>query len=426
MKIYQFQNILQKDGWTGEVYITVGEDKKITAIEKEKPEGEIFPQSGALIPGFKNAHSHAFQFAMAGLNESIPTEADGDDFWSWRENMYSLALELSPDEMQKIATDLYTEMRRYGYSHVAEFHYLHHDKEGNPYSNMSEMGERLMVAAATAGIKLTLIPMFYQMGGFNLDPNPKQRRFLSKTLDDYLELLESTKESAKKYDDIIIGAGVHSLRAVKTDDIIELFKTIKKDNIPKHLHISEQVKEVVDCMSHLKKRPVQWLCENIPMDENFNLVHATHLVSSEIDDIIKSKANVVLCPSTEANLGDGLFPLLEFHQKGGRFSIGTDSHVGLSPMEELRWLDYGVRLTEMKRNPLCKGGESSGEILFHEVQETGLKSMGLSSENYFVVGEKLQGVLINTDHVLFENKPDSALINTLIYSAGREHISVFT
>lgn len=421
MKTYQFKSILQKDGWTEETYITIDENKIITSISTEKPEEEYSPKEGLLIPGFQNAHSHAFQYAMAGLNENISAESESDDFWSWRENMYSLALNMTPEKMEETATKLYCEMVRHGYTHVAEFHYLHHDKDGSHYKNLSEMSERLMNAATNAGIALTIIPMFYQMGGFNLEPNERQRRFISKTLDDYLELFEAVRKASENYKDVTVGIGVHSLRAVKSEDIINLFKKAP-EGVPKHIHISEQTAEVQDCVSHLGKRPVEWLTENVNLNEEFHLVHATHLNDAEVTAITNSKANVVLCPSTEANLGDGLFPLLSFYNQGGTFSIGTDSHVGLSPMEELRWLDYGVRLIERKRNPLAKGGESSADILYHMTYKTGLAAMGKATSEYFQVGEKLRGRLIRTNTPLFEGKPLEHILGTLIYSAGPEHI----
>lgn len=425
MKVYRFEHILLKNGFTEEVYITVDDNNIILKIETEKPEEDVFPKEGHLIPGFLNAHSHSFQYAMAGLNEGLSEEAKEDDFWSWRENMYSLALKLEPEDLERVATELYIEMVRHGYTHVAEFHYLHHDTEGNPYENLSEMSERLMNAAVNAGMNLTIIPMFYQMGGFNLEANEKQRRFISKSVDEYLELFEAVRSASENYDNVKIGIGVHSLRAVKPEDVITLFKKAPAD-IPKHLHISEQEVEVRDCVSHLGKRPVEWLLENVNLDENFHLIHATHINAEEIKGIIDSKANIVLCPSTEGNLGDGLFPLLEYYKQGGRFSIGTDSHIGLNPMEELRWLDYGVRLSEKKRNPLCLNpGDHSGDILYHTTYQTGLKAMGLELDDYFVVGAKLKGYLIKKDNTLFRDKPIDRVLGTLIYSAGPEHLERF-
>ncbi|MFT6070807.1 MAG: formimidoylglutamate deiminase [Bacteriovoracaceae bacterium] len=422
MKVYRFDNILLKSGWTEEIYITVDDEKIIQRIDTSLPDEEIFPKEGYLIPGFQNAHSHAFQYSMAGLNEGLSPEAKSDDFWSWRENMYAIALKISPEELEQVATDLYIEMIRHGYTHVAEFHYLHHDFEGNPYENLSEMSDRLMNASVAAGISLTIIPMFYQVGGFNSEAGPKQRRFISQTVDEYLNLFNEVQKASQNYNNVNVGIGVHSLRAVKPEDIISLFKKAPAD-IPKHLHISEQVQEVQDCVSHLGKRPVEWLLENVNLDENFHLVHATHINSEELDGLIKTKANVVLCPSTEGNLGDGLFPLLEFYKKGGKFSIGTDSHIGLSPMEELRWLDYTVRLIEKSRNPLClNAGDLSGDILYHMAYQTGLKAMGIEQEDYFEVGKKLKGYLITKDNSLFKNKPLEHVLGTLIYSAGPEHL----
>jgi formiminoglutamate deiminase len=426
MKIYRFDNILLKNGWTDEVFISVDDENVIKKIQNEKPEEEFFPKEGYLIPGFQNAHSHAFQYAMAGINEGLSPDTNSDNFWSWRENMYTLALKIGPEELEKIATELYIEMVRHGYTHVAEFHYLHHDFEGNPYEKLSEMSERLMNASVAAGISLTIIPIFYQTGGFNSEPNPRQRRFISSSVEEYLNLFNEVQKASENYLNVNVGIGIHSLRAVKPEDIITLFKKAPKD-IPKHLHISEQEQEVQDCVSHLGKRPVEWLLENVNLDETFHLVHATHINEDEIDGLVKARANVVLCPSTEANLGDGIFPLLEFFKKGGKFSIGTDSHIGLSPMEELRWLDYTVRLIKKTRNPICLNtGDYSGDILFHMTYQTGLKAMGIKQDDYFEVGKKLKGYLIKKTNTLFKNKPLEHILGTLIYSAGPEHIEKLT
>ena len=230
--------------------------------------------------------------------------------------MYELALNITPLQMENIATMLYKEMLRNGYTHVAEFHYLHHDLNGEPFNNLSEMGERLISAAKRAGIKITLVPIFYQNGGFGRKPENEQRRFLSETFDDYTKLIASSASSVKNYKYASLAYGIHSMRAVSTENIIRLSQ-IKPKETPFHIHVSEQLKEIEDSINFLGARPVDWLTDNLNLDENYHLVHATHLSKFEIEKIAKSKANVVLCPSTEGNLGDGIFPLNNYLEQSG-------------------------------------------------------------------------------------------------------------
>jgi len=372
--------------------------------------------NGFVLPGFQNAHSHAFQFAMVGLAEKHSPGAV-DDFWSWRETMYKCALAMTPDHQQAVAAMLYTEMLRRGYTHVAEFHYLHHDEVGRPYENLSEMGERLLVAATQAGIKITLIPIFYQMGNFGKDPQPRQCRFISKTIDDYFQLLDDTAHAVSKYPNALLGFGVHSLRAVRSDDIKRTFEQ-GPSNVPFHLHAAEQLKEVDDCKVHLDRRPVEWLLDNLPLNERFHLVHCTHMEESEVKRLAASKANVVLCPGTEGNLGDGIFNLTEYAKNGGSWSIGTDSHVSLTALEDLRWLDYAQRLTTHKRNTFDDGAQ----ILFNTFLSAGRKAMSCNRrEHYFAIGEPFDGVVFNGESSLF-NKPLDYLLPSIIYTADSSTI----
>jgi len=330
LKYFQFSSLLQREGWLSSVFIGVDETGLIQYLSIESPEGkEIESVEGFALPGFQNAHSHAFQYAMAGLAENHPA-GTADDFWTWREEMYKCALAVDPEQAEAIAAMLYAEMVRVGYTHVAEFHYLHHDKEGKPYSNLAEMGERMVAAAKTAGIKITLVPVFYQKGGFGLEPQTRQKRFISKTVEDYFRLVEASKKILKNYSDASLGFSVHSLRAVDLNDIKITFNQGPKD-LPFHLHVAEQKKEISDCLAFCSERPMQWLLENLPVDGRFHLVHSTHLDDDEVKNLAASKANVVLCPSTEGNLGDGIFRMKEYVKLGGHWSIGTDSHIGLNP-----------------------------------------------------------------------------------------------
>lgn len=412
MKTFRFKALLQNQGWLENAAISVDDLGKITAISQES-DGEFI--NGYAIPAFQNAHSHAFQYAMAGLAEN---HAGDDDFWSWREAMYSLALNLNPDEMKTIATMLYAEMLRLGYSNVAEFHYVHHDKDGNPYNNLATMGEAVVEAAKEAGIKITLIPIFYQKGGFGIEPNERQRRFISKTFDDYAKLFSASAELCEKYSHANIAVGIHSMRGVNHEDILRVINNLP-NNIPFHIHVSEQLKEVEDCVNYLGKRPVEWLLDNCELNERFHLVHATHLTEDETENLAKSQANVVLCPSTEGNLGDGLFPLRQFQKFGENWSIGTDSHIGLNPLEELRLLDYGQRLISHKRNTFSG---DSGLFAINKATIAGRKAMNNFTKDFFAVGEPFDACVIKADAPLLEYVKLENLTSTIVYSTDSSQI----
>ena len=414
MSEFVFKGLLQENGWLENAVVKTDDFGIIISIESDsdRQDGRDYA-----IPGFQNAHSHAFQYAMAGLAELHSTSKTKNDFWSWRKIMYELALNITPDQMEDIAVMLYKEMLRNGYTHVAEFHYLHHDISGNKYNNCSEMGERIIAAAKRAGIKLTLVPIFYQNGGFGKKAEQDQRRFISSSFNDYKNLVEASISSSKNYEHSSVAYGIHSMRAVSTQDIIKLSKE-KENGIPFHIHVSEQLKEIEDSIKFLGLRPVDWLSEHINLNSDYHLVHATHLTQKEIECIAKSQANVVLCPSTEGNLGDGIFPLNEFLKHEGRWSIGTDSHVGLNPFEELRILDYGQRLISHNRNTF--GNEISGDngsIAISSALINGRKAMGIEQKQFFEVGKPLDALVISDQHPLIQTSSLKNLCNTMVYSS---------
>ncbi len=417
MKNIKVKLVWDLEKWEENVLFTVGTDGLIKDKTANATNDNCETLDAILLPGFQNAHSHAFQYAMAGLAEIHPASDAPDDFWGWRESMYQLALTLDPDDLESIATMLYSEMARMGYTHVAEFHYLHHDKNGKFYNERAEMGGRLIAAAEKAGIRITLVPMFYQQGGFGMAPQPRQRRFINTQLDDYAALIESSKKLVAQSPIASLGHGIHSLRAIKPDTVANYFSEYNFEG-PFHIHISEQLKEITDAQAFLGARPVEWLVDNAPVSDNFHLVHATHLTASEIQSIVSSGSNVVICPTTEGNLGDGIFPLKAYQNLGGNWSIGTDSHVGIHPMEELRLLDYGQRLTSHRRNTyIVEGQVNSGEMAFNMAWKTGRKGMGCSDQNPFKIGNPLDGVLLHANWPLLSTCSHQNLLNTIIYTS---------
>ncbi|GAA4113639.1 formimidoylglutamate deiminase [Aquimarina addita] len=418
MKTYSFKGILQNNGWRENTCISINDKGIITKIyDSTSNVDSIENINGYAIPGFQNTHSHAFQYAMAGLAEKHQEAANQDDFWGWREAMYQLALSINPDQMETIATMLYSEMARHGYTNVAEFHYVHHDQQGNPYTDLSEMGSRLVAAAKTAGIAITLVPIFYQKGGFGLAPNQRQRRFISPTVDDYLKLVEASVKACSYYEQATFGIGVHSMRAVEPTDIIKITKSGPQD-IPFHIHVAEQLKEIEECIKYVNRRPVDWLLDHLDLNDRFHLVHATHISKDETIRLAKSKANVILCPSTEGNLGDGLFPLKNYQKAGGNWSIGTDSHIGLNPLEELRILDYGQRVTSHKRNTYFSNKQlDAGMYAIEMATLTGRKAMNNYTTSFFEVGQPLNACIIDATAPLIATSSIDNLTGTIIYAS---------
>jgi formimidoylglutamate deiminase len=414
MHYYKFNSLLLRNEWLSPAYVGVDVNGTITYLSKLPPIETIALESvsGFALPGFQNAHSHAFQYAMAGLAENHPNGMD-DDFWTWREEMYKCALSVDPDQAEAITAMLYAEMLRHGYTHVAEFHYLHHDKEGKPYADLAEMGKRMVAAAKTAGIKITLIPVFYQKGNFGQVPQPRQRRFISKTVEDYFKLLYASKETLKSYNDASLGFSVHSLRAVDLSDVIKTFQQGPKE-LPFHLHVAEQKKEVEDCLAHSGKRPMQWLLDNVEVSERFHLVHSTHLNDDELTRLAKSKANVVLCPSTEGNLGDGIFRMKEYVKLGGHWSIGTDSHISINPFEELRMIDYRQRLITNKRNTF--EGDAAHAMIDESVSQ-GRSAMGRKTSDHFEVGYPFDALIVSATSHLLANTSEKNRLATILYTS---------
>ncbi len=418
MKGYKLEGILTNTHWMSPSFVLLDKQGNITSISDKPQQKSTYEYiNGYAIPGITNAHSHAFQYAMAGLTERHQFSNYADDFWSWRDKMYQIALSINPDQLEDIATYLYAEMLRNGYTHVCEFHYLHHDQNGSTYDNKAELGGRLINAADKAGIKITLIPIFYQQGGFGIKPSEEQRRFISKDIDTYEALWQASEKVCMTYQHASIAKGIHSLRAVEPELISKYVSELKGDH-EVHMHIAEQLKEIEGSINYLGCRPVEWALNNLELNGDFHFVHATHMTTNETSDLAKTGANVVLCPSTEGNLGDGFFNLKEFQIAGGRWSIGTDSHVGLNPMEELRLLDYGQRLQSHKRNTFHdEVVEDSGLYAFNQIIPNVRKSAGICNKDFFNCDMAFDALIIDANHPLFATTSKDNLTNTIVYAA---------
>ena len=336
---------------------------------------------GWQLPGIANLHSHAFQRAMAGMAER-QTHPE-DSFWTWRETMYRFAARFDPDSLHAVASQLYVEMLEAGYTQVCEFHYLHHAPDGRPYADPAAMSHALVAAARDTGIGLTLLPVLYMSGGFDGRALGERQRRFGHAVDAYLRLLAKLRGECG--DTVQVGCALHSLRAVPADAMREVLAALPRD-ARIHIHIAEQVGEVQDCLAIRGARPVEWLLANADVDPRWTLVHATHLTAEETRGIARSGATVALCPTTEANLGDGLFPLRDYLAAGGAWGIGSDSHISVSPVEELRWLEYGQRLVTRHRNIAVRPDSSSvGETLLHGVMASRANATGVADFDARVV-----------------------------------------
>jgi formimidoylglutamate deiminase len=324
------------------------------------------------VPGIANLHSHAFQRAMAGLAERQTNSEDS--FWTWRETMYRFAARFDPDTLHAVAAQLYVEMLEAGYTSVCEFHYLHHTPDGRPYADPAAMSRALIAAARETGIRLTLLPVLYMSGGFDGRPLGERQRRFGHDVDAFLALLDALR--SEEGDMLRIGCALHSLRAVPADAMRDVLAALPAAS-PIHIHIAEQLGEVQDCIALRGARPVEWLLANAAVDRHWTLVHATHLTGAEVQGIAGSGATVAICPTTEANLGDGLFPLRSYLDAGGRWGIGSDSQISVSPIEELRWLEYGQRLATHHRNiAVLADSHSVGETLLRGVLESAITATG--------------------------------------------------
>lgn len=365
-----FEQALLPSGWADSVLIEIAGGRIVSVTAEARRDGaEAF--SGAVVPGLANLHSHAFQRGMAGLTERRGPGADS--FWIWRETMYGFLARLTPDDVEALAAELYIEMLEAGFTSVGEFHYLHHAPDGSKYANPAEMAARIALAALESGIGLTLLPVHYEAAGFGGRPAGEgQRRFVSDA-DGFLDLVEKTREAVRGLPDAVVGIAPHSLRAVPPESLARIVEAFPDG--PIHIHAAEQRREVEDCLASTGRRPVEWLLDNHDIDARWCLVHSTHMTPDETARLASSGAVAGLCPVTEANLGDGIFPGAAFLGAGGRFGVGSDSNVRISAAEELRTLEYGQRLRDERRNCLAINPGSTGRQVYDAALSGGTRAL---------------------------------------------------
>ncbi len=403
--------------WQAEVLLDVdaeGHWSRITTGVVMPPE-HARRLAGPALPGLVDAHSHAFQRAFVGLSERRASESD--DFWSWRERMYRVALRITPQQLRAVAAQLYLELLRGGYTQVCEFHYLHHMPTGQPYADPATMCWSLADAAEHTGMGLTLLPVLYQRAGF-AEPqlHDDQRRFAG-TPETVMALARAVRASGRPGVDV--GVAIHSLRAASMPSIQALLRQIGDDAMPIHIHIAEQTAEVDDCVQSTGQRPIQYLCDTLALDARWQLVHATHASPHEIDAVAKTQASIVICPATEGNLGDGLSDLARWLKAGVPMAIGSDSHVVRNWPEELRWLEYGQRLLHRKRNVAAAPGrqDATAARLFDAALSAGARAAGRTHWG-LVAGARADALVLDTRAPALLGIPPDHRLDALVFAGG--------
>ncbi len=401
MERYLARDALLPGGWAKDVLLSVDQGE-IVAVETGA--GGPQPLAGPVLPGMANLHSHAFQRAMAGLTEL--RGAAEDDFWTWRELMYRFVERLTPDQAQVVAHFLYIDMLRHGYTAVGEFHYVHRP---------DGMLQAHLDAAREAGIAITLMPSAYRWSGFGERPLQERQKAFERDTDAVLEAYAGL--AARATPEVRIGVAPHSLRAVDPAALAALVAGVPRD-APIHIHAAEQTREVEDCVAMLGARPVQWLLANMPLDRRWCIVHATHLVPQEIQGLARSGAVAGLCPTTEGNLGDGIFPLLDYRAAGGRYGIGGDSHVSRNPAEELRLLEYLQRVSKHKRNLVTTDEQPSvGTTLWLEAAAGGAQALGRRM-GALAPGMRADLVVLDGEHPDLAGRGGEAAANAFVFSGS--------
>ena len=423
---FHVDHLHQPSGWLSPAFVTLDDAGVIARVDDAPPEGwdpgDALRLKGFAVPGVPDLHSHAFQRALVGRGEANAPGRD-DSFWTWRQAMYAVAAEVSPEALEAVAAWLYVELLEGGFTSVGEFHYLHHDPAGRPYDDPAEMSRRILSAAGRAGIGLTLLPVLYRRGGFDRPAEPGQRRFLSPSLEGFLGLLEAI-DTAAAGTGARVGVAAHSLRAVAPEEVVAL--AAATGDRPFHVHVAEQQAEVDACVAHLGARPVAWLLDRAPVDGRWCLVHATHLDADERRRLAASGAVAGLCPTTEANLGDGIFPARDFLAEGGAVGVGTDSQVGASAAAELGLLELTQRLRDQGRNRLAQGDRPEtlhlGRRLLDLACAGGARALGLDA-GALVPGRRADVVVLDPEHPRLVAHGESTVLDAWVLGGAEGAVS---
>ena len=417
---YHFDRALLGAVPSRRVRVAVDAQGRIAQVTSNAPPHASDRRYAVGLAGIPNAHSHAHQAAIAGRTEQ---RGDRDDtFWTWRAAMYRYALRMTPEQFLAVATALYVAMLKGGFTAVGEFHYLHHDVDGAPYAERALLARCVLTAAERAGLSVTLLPVLYRFADFgDVAAGRDQRRFVN-DIDGYLRIVDDAARAARDTPNARVGLAPHSLRAVNADALRAILaRSPLADDAPVHVHIAEQQSEVDTALAALGRRPVAYLLEQFDVNERWCLVHATHTSDDEIDALARSRAVVALCPSTEANLGDGLFDAARFVQRGGHIAVGSDSNLITDAADELRWLEYGQRLRLRQRNVLApRNGSGTGCTLLDLAQGGGAQALGQPAGE-LTPGRRADFITLATDTFELAGRDDD-VFDAYVFSAGRRAV----
>jgi formimidoylglutamate deiminase len=435
MRHYYLQSAFLPQGWARGVRVAVSDEGFITALAfapaqgihdgAERTDDGAELVDGIVVPGMPNAHSHAFQRAMAGNTEYRLSARDS--FWTWRRAMYALANRIEPDDLQTLATQLFVEMLKSGYTSVAEFHYLHRQKGGIPYTGPNALWEATSNAASIAGIGLTFLPTLYQTSDFGRQPlKSEQARFASDT-HAFLRAVEERIDAERRRHGprggprmLRTGAAFHSLRAVPLENLREAALRLREFDaeMPVHIHVAEQILEVKACVRETGRRPVELLLDSGLLTPHWCLIHATHATAEELKGLAAAGASVCVSISTEANLGDGFFDTARFLKAGGRLCVGSDSQSTVSPAEELRWLEYQQRLRKKRRGVLVAAGDSHvGTRLWRDAAQHGAQAIGQPA-GAIEVGHRADWLVLDAKHASMVGAVADTALDHLLFAGG--------
>lgn len=418
------EHALLPGGWARHVLLQWHANGLWQSLEAgQTPPPGVPHASGPVLPGMPNLHSHAFQRALAGLTEY--RSHSQDSFWSWRSLMYRFAAQLHPEQLEIIATALFVEMLEAGYTSVCEFHYLHHDPQGHAYGDPAEMSRALLRAAQRTGIGMTLLPVLYQTSGFGAAaPSAGQRRFLHSN-DGILRLLERLQPVCQAQG-ARLGLAPHSLRAVPPDSLREVLAGLHAldSTAPIHIHIAEQKAEVEACWAWSGQRPVAWLLDHAAVDARWCLVHATHMDAQEYQRAAQCGAVAGLCPTTEANLGDGIFEFNTWQAQSGAWGIGSDSHIAVNPAEDLMLLEYSQRLVLGQRNVAAHAAQPDvAQALWQGALAGGAQAAARPVAG-LAVGQQADFIVLDAAHpALAGLSPDKMLASHVFASSRRSAVA---
>ena len=416
---FKLSQALLPEGWRQDVCVRIDDAGMIQSVDAGGTVAGVETITGHAVPAVANVHSHAHQRAMAGLAERSGPGADS--FWTWREAMYRFVLRMRPEDLEAVAAQLYVETLKSGSTVIGEFQYLHHQPDGTPYDNRAEMSLRCLAAAETAGIGITVLPALYSFGGFGGQPAAEgQQRFLNDSAG-FGEIIEMLFAQAERQALQRVGIAPHSLRAVTAELLNEVIDglDVLDGSAPIHLHVAEQIKEVEDCMAWSSGvRPVAYALDHFDLSGRWCTIHATHMTADETKRLAASGCIAGLCPTTEANLGDGIFPATQFLDAGGTIAIGSDSHIAVSPAEDLRMLEYSQRLRDLSRNALAGGPErSTGRRLFDAVADGGARAM-MQPVGAIAPGKRFDVAVLDEDHPALIGRLGDDVLDSWIFSGG--------